>query len=54
MIKGEKTETLNRRLDTLREKFGYASIQWGITHALGKHFEKDDEGYRLHSPVYGL
>ena len=54
MIKGEKSEHLNRRLDTLREKFGYASIQWGITHALSKHFEKDDEGYRLHSPVYGL
>jgi len=54
MIKGDKAGRLNQRLDALREKFGYASIQWGITHSLGKHFESDDEGYRLHSPVYGL
>jgi DNA polymerase-4 len=54
MIKGDRAIRLNQRLDVLREKFGYASIQWGITHSLGKHFEKDDEGYRLHSPVYGL
>jgi DNA polymerase-4 len=54
MIRGDKAGKLNQRLDALREKFGYASIQWGITHSLGKHFEKDDEGYRVHSPVYGL
>jgi len=54
MIKGDKAGCLNQRLDALREKFGYASIQWGITHSLGKHFETDDDGYRLHSPVYGM
>jgi DNA polymerase-4 len=54
MIAGEKAGQLNRRLDALREKFGYASIQWGITHSLRHQFESDEEGYRLHSPVYGM
>jgi hypothetical protein len=50
----EKRGRLHERLDGLQEKFGYTSIQWGITHMLHKKFESSDEGYRLHSPVYEL
>jgi DNA polymerase IV len=50
----EKRSGLHRRLDALQEKFGYASIQWGITHALHEKFDHDKEGFRLHSPVYEL
>jgi DNA polymerase-4 len=54
MIRDEKAGQLSRRLDALRAKFGYASIQWGITYSLSKRYAADDEGYRLHSPVYGM
>ncbi|MDH4068905.1 MAG: DNA polymerase IV [Ignavibacteria bacterium] len=54
MLKGEKADQLNKRLDALREKFGYKSVQWGITHALGKEYQSDTDGYRLHSPVYEM
>jgi DNA polymerase-4 len=50
----EKRSRLHERLDGLQEKFGYTSIQWGITHMLHRRFESSDEGYRLHSPVYEL
>jgi len=45
---------LHRRLDTLQEKHGYHAVQWGITSMLQGRFDKGDEGYRLHSPAYGL
>jgi DNA polymerase-4 len=50
----EKRSGLHQRLDALQEKYGYASIQWGITHSLHEKFDHDKEGYRLHSPVYEL
>jgi len=54
LLRGERQDQLNQRLDTLRARFGYTSIQWGITHDLRKRFETDNDGYRLHSPVYEL
>ena len=45
---------LHRHLDTLQEKHGYHAIQWGITCVLRGKFDGDEEGYRLHSPVYGM
>jgi DNA polymerase-4 len=54
LMKGETIGQLHQRLDALRKKFGYSSIQWGITYALNKRYEADEEGYRLHSPVYGM
>ena len=50
----EKLDLLHRRVDTLREKFGYTSIQWGLTVPLKRTFAASDEGYELHSPVYEL
>ncbi len=50
----EKLSALHRRLDALQAKYGYRSIQWGITYALHETFREDDEGYELHSPVYAL
>jgi DNA polymerase-4 len=50
----ERRENLHHRLDALQQKFGYTSIQWGITHMLQARFESSKEGYRLHSPVYEL
>jgi DNA polymerase-4 len=52
--KNEQFAALHRRIDTLREKFGYASIQWGLTVPLRRTYERADEGYELHSPVYEL
>ncbi len=52
--KDEQFVTLHRRIDALREKFGYASIQWGLTVPLRRTYERGDEGYELHSPVYEL
>jgi DNA polymerase-4 len=54
ITKEEKRAGLHRRLDTLQQKFGYTSIQWGIAYALHERFESSTEGYRLHSPVYEL
>jgi DNA polymerase-4 len=54
VMQSEKREQLHRRLDALQEKHGYRSIQWGITYTLRKQFEGNEEGYRLHSPVYAL
>jgi len=52
--KMERIERLHQRIDALQAKYGYQTVQWGITFALQKRFELDEEGYRLHSPVYGL
>lgn len=54
MLRDEKADHLNKRLDALRERFGHNSIQWGITHALGKQYQSDTDGYQLHSPVYEM
>ncbi len=54
VMRSEKISNLHRRLDGLQAKHGYASIQWGITYALHERYEAGDDGYRLHSPVYGL
>ncbi|MEK9136579.1 MAG: DNA polymerase IV, partial [Bacteroidota bacterium] len=54
VLQSEKRERLHHRLDTLQEKHGYRSIQWGFTYALQKKYEMYEDGYRLHSPVYGL
>jgi DNA polymerase-4 len=54
VINSEKLSRLHQRLDALQEKHGYTSIQWGITHALSATYKSDDDGYRLHSPVYEL
>lgn len=45
---------LHRKIDTLQEKYGYRTIQWGITYALRERYDEGEEGYRLHSPVYEL
>ncbi len=50
----ERLDQLHQRIDALRKKFGYASIQRGRTVALQKTFASDDHGYELHSPVYEL
>lgn len=50
----EKLDLLHRRVDALREKFGYTSIQWGLTVPLKRTFAASEEGYELHSPVYEL
>ena len=54
VLKSEKLSHLHRRLDALQSKFGYTSIQWGITYALHDTYESTGDGYQLHSPVYGL
>ncbi len=54
IVASEKLSTLHRRLDTLQAKYGYRSIQWGITYALHETFRDDKDGYELHSPVYAL
>jgi DNA polymerase-4 len=54
VMRSEKISNLHRRLDGLQAKHGYTSIQWGITYALYERYEAGDDGYRLHSPVYGL
>jgi len=54
LVKEEKVERLHHRLDALQKKFGYSTIQWGITHALQRTYRPGDEGYELHSPVYEL
>ena len=54
VTKWEKIGNLHRRLDALRAKHGYTSVQWGITYALRDRFASTDDGYQLHSPVYEL
>ncbi len=54
VVNDEKLNRLHQRLDALQDKYGYGRIQWGITHALSDTYASDDEGYRLHSPVYEL
>jgi DNA polymerase-4 len=50
----ERLDRLHQRIDALRKKFGYASIQRGRTVMLQKTFVSDDHGYEMHSPVYEL
>lgn len=54
VVRSEQCEDLHRRLDALQSKHGYAAIQWGITYALHRTFASDEDGYELHSPVYGM
>jgi len=54
VVRSEKISNLHRRLDGLQAKHGYVTIQWGFTYALHDRFDAGDDGYRLHSPVYGL
>lgn len=54
VTQADRQEQLHHRLDALQEKFGYTSVQWGITHMLQTRFESSQEGYRLHSLVYEL
>jgi DNA polymerase-4 len=54
IVRPEKLGRLHQRIDALRGKFGYGSIQWGITVPLERTFQTADDGYELHSPVYEL
>jgi DNA polymerase IV len=50
----ERLDRLHQRIDALRKKFGYASIQRGRTVMLQQTFARDEQGYETHSPVYEL
>lgn len=54
IVRPEKLGRLHHRIDALRVKFGYGSIQWGMTVPLQRTFHAADDGYELHSPVYEL
>jgi len=54
IVRPEKLGPLHQRIDALRAKFGYGSIEWGMTVPLRRTFHAQDDGYELHSPVYEL
>jgi len=52
--KMENVEQLHNRIDVLQKKYGYQAVQWGITYMLRGSYRSVEDGYELHSPVYGL
>jgi DNA polymerase-4 len=46
----QKLEKLNRAIDRIRKKYGFAAIQTGQTMRLKDIFPENDDGYTLHTP----
>ena len=46
----QRQEQLNRTIDLIRQKYGFAAIQTGRTLLLKDLFPIDKDGYTLHTP----
>jgi DNA polymerase-4 len=47
---GERSWQLNRVVDSLRQRYGFSSVQMGRTFGLKRRFHADDRGYVLQTP----